>query len=243
MNKLHSGEFKTLIACLTAVLLVGCASTPTTTSSPVEKLARRDVRNSAFAGAALGALGGAIIGNNVGDRNAERGALIGATAGALIGAGVGKIAADRRRAFASEQAYLESEIAIANEAVDAKEKELVAAEAEIVRTDQLISELQQQRANNRNVSAAAESEIETLNNQIQGYESELLDYKNSIDYLKEALDTSEQEAAQAGSDRMQVEALQEQLLAKRNDLESQYTRLSGIKERKTKQRNILLAMN
>jgi uncharacterized protein YcfJ len=56
-----------------SVLLCACANDPHTT-------------NSAVGGAALGALAGAVIGNNTGSGNAATGALVGAVAGGAIGA-------------------------------------------------------------------------------------------------------------------------------------------------------------
>jgi hypothetical protein len=59
-----------------AALLCACAEDPHTT-------------NTALGGAAIGAVAGAVIGNNVGARNPATGALIGAAAGGLIGAAKG----------------------------------------------------------------------------------------------------------------------------------------------------------
>jgi hypothetical protein len=55
-----------------AALLCACADDPHTT-------------NTALGGAALGAVAGAVIGNNVGAHDAAGGALIGAAAGGLLG--------------------------------------------------------------------------------------------------------------------------------------------------------------
>lgn len=50
---------------------------------------QNNMQRDAAAGAAIGALGGAIIGNNVGDGNGARGAVIGGLLGGAGGAAVG----------------------------------------------------------------------------------------------------------------------------------------------------------
>ena len=68
---------KPLIALAGAgALCCACADDPHTT-------------NTAVGGAAIGAIAGAVIGNNVGAHNPASGALIGAAAGGLIGRGQG----------------------------------------------------------------------------------------------------------------------------------------------------------
>ncbi len=75
---------KILIAAVAALTLSACTSDPYT--------GQRKVSNTAIgagAGAALGALGGLIIGNATGARNKRESILIGAGIGALAGGGIG----------------------------------------------------------------------------------------------------------------------------------------------------------
>jgi hypothetical protein len=66
-----------LTIALAAILCTGCVGTGPNT------------QNGAVTGGALGALAGAIIGNNSGGRNALGGAAIGAVAGAIAGGAIG----------------------------------------------------------------------------------------------------------------------------------------------------------
>ncbi len=68
------------IPLLSSLLLTGCVD-----SGP-------NTQRGAVAGGALGALGGAIIGNNSGHRNAGQGALIGGLLGAIAGGTLGNSA-------------------------------------------------------------------------------------------------------------------------------------------------------
>lgn len=66
----------TSLTASAALLFASCAAGPNT-------------QRGALTGAAVGGVGGAILGNNLGDGNAVRGAAIGAGVGALGGAAIG----------------------------------------------------------------------------------------------------------------------------------------------------------
>jgi hypothetical protein len=65
-----------IVVASAGALLCACAEDPHTT-------------NTALGGATLGAIAGAVIGNNVGAHNPASGALIGAAAGGLLGVAKG----------------------------------------------------------------------------------------------------------------------------------------------------------
>ena len=92
--------------------LSGCASTPTNGTEPRSK---DDQARTKTEGVALGALLGAVLGAAVGDDDRAVGALIGATVGAGAGYLVGQEIAKRKKKYATEEEFLDSEIASARE--------------------------------------------------------------------------------------------------------------------------------
>lgn len=92
---------KPLIAMLLSIaLLFGCATNPDGSMNDQQ----RTVTEGAIAGAVLGGLLGAAIGDN------RKSVLIGAAAGGLIGAGIGSSIAERKAQYANEEDFLIAEI-------------------------------------------------------------------------------------------------------------------------------------
>ena len=220
---------QSLSIVLVLILIIGCA---TTTNSPLDTLAQRDV----LIGAAVGATSGAIIGGVI---DGTRGTIIGTVIGTAVGAVVGDIAAQRRRQFASEVEFQDAEIASAESAISSKERQLASLEANIEKMKTDINGLEQRVKRNEDVSKEAQQRYDDLSAQIQNNEQIAVGYKNSLDYLDEILKRNRAEAAKAGADREALEDRAVELNEKKIELTAQYARLNGITDQLREQQTRL----
>jgi hypothetical protein len=108
---MYNSRIKPLAACLLAgTLAVGCQTNPTQTDTGGGSSdATRTKTEGAVAGAAIGALLGYAIGGD------SKGALIGAALGGGTGFFVGNEIAKRKQQYASDEDFLDAEIASAKE--------------------------------------------------------------------------------------------------------------------------------
>tara|TARA_B100001971_G_C18257412_1_gene583369 strand:+ start:2162 stop:2914 length:753 start_codon:yes stop_codon:yes gene_type:complete len=210
--------------------------------TPVQDLARQDVLKSVVVGAVAGAATAYTITEATGGDDSEKWALIGAGVGAVGGLIAGNVAAKRRKAFASEQAYLEAEISDTKVAISSKEQQIVEAEARVRATQQTITDLQKRQAANEDISEAIQVELTQLGFDIKEYEATLARYEASLEYLEESLGKSKKREADTAHEKAEVEALQAQLSRERGKLLGQFNRLNGIKESAEKSQQVLIAM-
>ena len=211
-------------------------------ATPVQDLARQDVLKSVVVGAVAGAATAYTITEVTGGDDSEKWALIGAGVGAVGGLFAGNVAAKRRKAFASEQAYLEAEISDTKVAISSKEQQIVEAEARVQATQQTIADLQKRRAANEDISEAIQIELTQLDSDIKEYDATLARYEASLEYLEESLEKSKKREADTAHEKAEVEALQAQLSSERGKLLGQFNRLNGIKESAEKSQQVLIAM-
>jgi len=97
---IDNSENPLIVTLLIMALLPGCATNPDGSVDDQQ----RTVAEGAIAGAVLGGLLGAAIGDN------RRGALVGAAAGGIIGAAIGSSIAERKAQYATEEDFLIAEI-------------------------------------------------------------------------------------------------------------------------------------
>lgn len=210
---------------LAASTLSACVTTGTT--SPVDQLARNDIVKSTVIGAGGGAAAGCVIAEIAG-ANCGKGAAIGAAVGAAGGLAVGAIAADRRKTYTTEAAYLDTEIAATTTAVETKSAQLQHANAELKDTQTAVAALEAKHRKNINVSAEARTEIAALQTKIKDYNDTLATYQQSIQYLDEIAKTSQ---PKPGEDPAALKIRQAKLQEKKTDLQKQYAELTGIRDK------------
>ena len=205
------------------------------TRSPLDQLAGNDVLTATLTGAAVGAAIGAI---SDGSDGAKKGALIGGAAGFIAG----NVAAQRRKEFASEDAFLDAEIKAAENAVSTKEEQLATLETELDSTRRRIAVLEYRFEQNEDITVEAEKEFQALTEQVRSNEQTAQNYQNSIDYLDEVLSTSEAESAAKAEEKEAWEEREATLIAKRADLNQQYARLTGINDDMNRERTLVAGL-
>lgn len=193
------------------------------TNTPLDELARNDIIIATTGGIALGAVVGALIGG-------KKGALIGAGSGAVAGLIAGNVAANRRRQFASEQEYLDAEIASAQNAITTKEGQLQQLEINQKQMSREIDELEIRHRQNQNVQKQARNQLEELDNQIQNNKATAVRYQESIAYLDETLKTTKSQASTTREEKENMEGQVAALTGKREELNAQYARLLNVNE-------------
>lgn len=216
---------------LAVLLLEGCAVNP---SSPVELQAQQDVANSRTAGQVIGATAGGLLLNRS-KLGGVAGAIIGGYIGGKIGESVGHVAANRRLKYATESDFIESEVKNSNRAIEAKRRDVQNLRREVNRTHEEIASLQSRHRRNQDVSAAAASKLAEVNEKVDRTQSELDGFRRAIDYLDEVIATSSrQKGSTAG-----LEGKRNQLIAKRDELQSSYKKMQGINSDYKKEREQL----
>lgn len=155
-----------LAVSLLSLSLAGCMSTQNdpnapvpeldfsafNVSSPVEELAKEDIKTSQTIGQVVGGLAGLYICNrkigNIPGRNAAITACTvgGAWLGGQIGENVGGAIAIRRLKYASEYEFLDSEIKASESALTTREAKLEQTKADIASAEKRISTLQKNAA-------------------------------------------------------------------------------------------------
>ncbi len=167
---------KPLIATLLiTALLSGCATNPDGTMNDQQ----RTVAEGAIAGAVLGGLLGAAIGDN------SRSALIGAAAGSVIGAGIGSSIAERKAQYATEEDFLIAEIQRNQDFIqeaDAQNRQLY---QEIARPDHESRRLEQEYR-------AGQVSRDTLNRQKASLENQLAKAKKIQSLTEKQLTDAQQ---------------------------------------------------
>jgi len=196
----------------------GIASAPT----PLENLAGQDAIGPAIAAGAVAAGVASISGAN----DTESAAIGIFTAVATYTAL--EIANERRKAYATELAYIESEIAVANTALAKKKDELQQARTETTRVERLVKKLEADKRRNMNVAEEARRERDNLQRLNRGYEATLKGYEKALSYIDDVQASS---VAKPGDDPKILKARLETLATRERDLRRQFAELSGIKER------------
>ena len=204
------------------LLLASCAVNP---NSPIEALARQDVAN----GRNVGALGGAAIGAVVGQNTKlgrENGMRLGYIVGSFTGQQIGQIVATRRLQYDSEKAYIEAEIAATQRAISSKSQQIRSLREKMNQTRRDISELERKHRSNQDVTAEANRKVSVLDGIIANNEASLSKFKDTINYLDEAIATSRKRPDKTPG----LEAERNNLIAKKDEVQSQFRSLQNINE-------------
>lgn len=227
-----------------ALMLSACVTTSPGSSeessgppSPVDSLTEETKWDRAVSiglGTIIGAVGGAILAKQLGG-DARTGALIGAGAGALVGGVAGEIIAERRKAYVTEQAYLDDEIAKTNVAIKTKQSDIQRARADLNQTRDEIDRLQTLQISSDAKAVEARKISGQLKTRLSHYNETLQNYQKSIDYLDGLIAA----APPPGENVAALEKQKAQLLERRNALEAQLRELYDLgKETEAQQKRV-----
>jgi len=225
-------KLKTLLfpsfSALLSIVLASCGMT-VTDQTPIEQLAKNDVNTMVMAGAVVGGVTGAWWGDKK-DKPFE-GAAIGATLGAAIGKQVGQTAANRRKKYASEIAFLDAEISSTNKAIAARRSQVTETRSQSSRTRSAANRLRNQ--SNPDTSSVKNS-LKEADTMIAENNSTINNYRVAIAYLDKVIaSSSAQKDASGSSWRKRVSTLQQ----KRSALISQARELGGANETLARERS------
>lgn len=203
--------------------------------SPVEELAKEDISKATtigkYTGAAVGGVAalllckkllGGLCDTGAGQALAiSAGGIGGAKLGALIGKNVGEKAANRRRIYASEQEYLESEIKASQKAIVVRKKGIKDTNQKIKNSEQRIAYLQKKSALTQKELAEAKELKASTDEELKNTEILLGQYTEKVAYLDKTLATSEAEAKAKKENISAWEKKYAVLKARRNKLQAQ----------------------
>lgn len=217
------------------------------TPSPVESLASEDIRKSEKVGTVTGAAVGAVVGykvagNNTNDKNMQKvatvgGAILGGMVGKQIGNKVGQVAANRRKQYASEQEFLESEIAASEKALSIREQDIKSTNEKIASMQKRIDQLSAKSELTTKEREESEALRTSVSQTIEENKALLNEYEDKIAYLEYSLETSELSANATATEKQQwedkyakLQSKTKQLVAQRGTLQEQTIQLAKSKE-------------
>ena len=198
--------------------------------SPVEELANNDVRKSRNIGKAVGALLGAgaaaLATKNVDDGQKRSAIIVGsALAGGALGDQVGKklgeTAAKRRRQYASEQEFLESEIAASENAIEVRQQDIDEVNSRVAQNEKRVEEFKAKAHLTRKEKEEAENLKQEIERTIAQNEQIMKDYDEKIAYLQHSLETSKAEATASAEEKEKWEQRYADLKGKTSNLIAQ----------------------
>ena len=211
-------KFPKLLILVFSMFLILPRSLAVTT--PVEDLARQDVVKFRDAGIFIGKLASFLM-ENFFDKNhrfpRELYRQIPVVTG-LLGQSVGNVVANRRRAYASEYDYINSEVQSAQKAINRKQDQISSLRSQQASVANQVHSLQAETRHNHNVSAKAASLLEKVNGQIEQNEKLIAKYHDAVLYLDTAIRTSQKATKQSAS----VEQQRNLLATKRTALKRQF---------------------
>lgn len=208
---------------------------PTGQASPVEELAREDIRKSETIGNYIGIIAGGGLTIKACKKYARacdhptvKGLVatamvkLGSEIGTYIGGAIGQVAADRRLAYATEQDYLDSEIAASEKAVSVREEGITKANSEIATAEKRIIELKEKESLTRKEIKEAKKIRKDFDKKIETNSFLLAQYSEKIAYLDHALETSEAKAKETKEDTVAWQNKYDSLKEKRDGLQQQH---------------------
>lgn len=227
------------VVLVAAVLTTGCQSNPIQTDDPAGaqpasgQADSSDATRTRTEGAFMGALVGGLLGYAVGDKNRGKGALIGAAVGAGVGYIVGNEIAKRKQQYATEEDFLDSEIATAREFNQTATAYNTQLRDEIVNLDNSSRLVESRYRAGLASKSEVEAERQTLKTQIADSEKLYQDLKKEYD-IKVAV-ANERRQQKGGGDEYVRQLDQEIASLKQNmdELQAQSVQLAQIDERLT----------
>lgn len=210
-------NFRTHVLPMTVALVLGlsgCASTPSDNTKPT---ASSDETRTKAEGAAMGALVGGLLGAAIGYDNRGQAVLIGAVLGAGTGYLVGNEIAKRKGEYASEEEFLDGEIASAREFNQTAEAYNASLEQDIERLDRETLALRDQYDADRISHDRLEQERELVAKKIESSSKVLKDLGEEQE-IKVAI--YEEQKEKRPSDDAYVVQLEEELRLLKENIET-----------------------
>jgi len=160
------------------------------------------------------------------------GAIVGGVVGSKVGEAIGHTVAQRRRQYASEHEFLESEIRATGAAIAIREEKLAAMDHENRQRKDDIAQLEVSTQDRKKVSKSAKKLLAWVEKRIAENKILLDDYQGALEYLDQTLNTSTLSLeAMANEERTaQWEKKKTALTEKRGELALQYSQLQGVGE-------------
>lgn len=202
--------------------------------SPVDQLAEKDISNATFIGNVAGIAGGAILGNKLcgNSKHCKNNKQInqlmvaammklGSDVGSKFGKEIGEAAANRRKSYATEHDYLESEISASENAITVREEGIQSTNSEISSTRARIKELEAKESLTRSEISEAKKLRKSLEEQVETNNNLVVQYNEKIAYLDYALNTSEENAEAKKEDKAMWQKKHASLTEKRDALVKQ----------------------
>ncbi len=219
------------------------AGTSAKVESPVSYLAKDDVaaaieadrQKATWIGRGVGGVIGFLAANEFSEKlglSKTEGRVIltgiGIYAGDQIGKAVAEVAAKRRRQYAKEHDYLESEIQAASSAVSVRESKLRDAEEAILSRRAKLAELEAARIRSAADLAYAQAELQRVEADLAATGTLIASYEGGLKYIDEALKTSQAAANASAQERVEWEQKKKDLNDQRGLLADQLKRLKGV---------------
>lgn len=208
-----------LILCAIPLFLVGCA---VNSNSPVEELARRDVRKMAVAGRWA-----SIVTDEVLKRTTKldpRARHIIAGAGGQMIRAVGPMVAKRRLEFASQEDFVESEIRATERAIASQRNQIQQLRGNLTKIRSETGELRRKRSAHEDVSRQAAGLHSKIEGDIESNKAVLVSYQKNIAYLDEVIAMTRREKKQTAP----LEAKLNSMIARRAELRSEFRQRQGL---------------
>ncbi len=232
----------TLVAC---VLAAGCQSNPSKNDDPAvsgdtpepatstRSSGSSDATRTRTEGAAMGGLLGGLLGYALGGDNRTTSTLIGAAAGAGVGYLVGNEIAERKQKYATEEDFLNSEIASAKEYNDTATAYNDQLREDIVQLEKRTGLLESRYRAGMAGRDEVQAERASLKEQIASVDKVYEDLKKEYD-IKVAVAAERKEAK--GGDDVYVQQLEDEISSLKENmdqLQAQSVQLAQIDERLT----------
>lgn len=173
-------------------------------SSPIEQLAKEDIRKASLIGNWVGLVAGYVGAVKLCEKNQSlcdndlvkqaiiQGMIqVGSGLGKQIGGAIGTKAADRRKLYASENDFLDSEIEASEKAISVREHELTENEEAIASKKSRIKALQERKMLTEQEIAESKALKSDIEEQISYNEELLAHYDEKLIYLNAVIDESE----------------------------------------------------
>ena len=226
------------VAVLFMLLSTAMASRCIAAGSPLDELAKADVRNAERTGVKIGETVGAAVELFVPKARGKGAVLGGALVGYYTGKQIGEMAAARRKEYGSQAEFLDAEISTANKAVSSKEKGIADLRQRLANTKAEIASLAKRRRANEDVTSDARDKLEELDKQIASNNTLLAEYHDAAAYLDDVLNTPDPQGEKTGNLESKRDALQE----RKKELAAQFKQLHGLNSGFEEVRPRLLAM-
>jgi hypothetical protein len=217
-------------------------------TSPIEELAKKDISKATTIGNYAGMIAALPVANyackkmgkNCMDNPIVKAAVypvivkLGSEIGSTIGKELGTTAANRRRHYAKEHEYLESEIKASEKAINIRKSEMQATDQKMARAEQRIKALEGKKSLTKKEIAEAKKFKKEIAQVVKNNETLVVQYNEKIAYLDTALSTSEENLKKTKDDKKlwqrkynSLKNKRDGLVEQRDSVKQQDTQLAG----------------